>query len=440
MWTESRIDKCLDAAAAGYAAWSACSLDDRLQGLQLLKNALTICLEDLSRLISLEIGKPITQSRAEVNKSISLIDYYQKHAQEILAGRKIKVNKYKKARVKYDPQGIVLGVMPWNFPVWQVLRFAIPVITGGNVVVVKQAQNAGQTAQYLDNIFKNVFPDMPIFQSIFIGHHHIDQVLRSPQVIGVSVTGSEQAGIAVAGAAAKYLKKSVLELGGSDPFIVLKDANIKKAAAAAVAARMNNNGQTCIAAKRFIIEKDIYKDFIDAFIDSIQNYKYGSPGDEDAQMTVLARADLAKSLELKVKKSIKAGATLLLSGGIDKKLPACYLPQILTNIPMNSPAYNEELFGPVATIFQAKDMYAAIGIANHSRFGLGASVWTRDKSKATEVCNRLESGSVAVNAQLSSDPHIPFGGVKASGYGREMSAEGLIEFLNTKSIIFTKNK
>lgn len=439
-WSEAKINKSLASATAGYTEWSNLSMTGRLEALSGLKQALHTRLEELARLITLEVGKPITQSRAEINKSISLIDYYVHNAEKILDGRKIKVDKDKKARVQYDPQGIILGVMPWNYPVWQVLRFAIPVMAGGNVVMVKQAKNAGQTAKLLDTICSDVFGKIKVFQSIFIQHSQIDRIMQHQRVTGVSVTGSEEAGRAVAATAGTYLKKTVLELGGSDPFIVLKDADIARAAHTAAAARLNNNGQTCIAAKRFIIERAVMPEFTEAFVDAISAFQYGPPADENSQMSVLARADLASSLAAQVKKSVSAGAKLLLRGGVHKDLPACYLPEVLTDIPKNSPAFQEELFGPVAAIFEAADTNEAVTLANASRFGLGASLWTKSKDTARDISRRLECGSVAINAQLSSDPHIPFGGVKASGYGREMSAEGLIEFLNTKSVIYSRSK
>ncbi len=418
----------------GYLIWSQCTVAERKVRLQAIADALTINLSELAGLITLEVGKPILQSRAEINKSISLINYYIDHLDEFQTGRNIPLGNGRQAKVRYFPKGIILGIMPWNFPVWQALRFAIPVIAGGNVVAVKMAQNTGMTAQKIDDIFQEAFSDFPVYRSIFTSHESVNDILALESVVGVSLTGSERAGVAVGTAAGRTLKKCVLELGGSDSYIVLQDADLALAATTAARARLNNNGQTCIAAKRFIIQQSIADDFIDAFIAAIKTYKIGSPDSESSYLTVLARHDLARTLDEQVNKSLSQGAKILLDGGMNPDLPAAYSPQVLTDIPTNSPAAQEELFGPVASIFVARDENEAIQISNHTRYGLGASLWTTDQDRALRLAAKLEVGSVAVNQQLSSDPRVPFGGIKASGYGREMSMEGYFEFLNAKSI------
>ncbi|HQW12365.1 MAG TPA: aldehyde dehydrogenase family protein [Saprospiraceae bacterium] len=439
-WSQRTVQNALRLSAKSYEVWSNMEVNTRLRYLRSLAVVLEQRLDTLAQTITLETGKPITQSRAEVRKSIVLCQYYIDHTEEILKGRKIKLDKKKYAKVAYFPQGIILGVMPWNYPVWQVLRFTIPIIAGGNVVVVKQAKNTGLTATMLDEIFQVAFGDLMVFQSFFIDHESVDTVMKHSSVSGVSVTGSERAGIEVSMKAGKYLKKCVMELGGSDAFVVLKGADVPLAATVAARARLNNNGQTCIAAKRFIVDHRVIQTFTELFVDAVSSYKIGPPMEEDSELSVLARADLGRQLAQQVAKTIRMGGKFLLKGGIDDEVSACYHPQILHQVSEKSPAYKEELFGPVATLIVADNTAHAIQLANDTRFGLGASVWSENIKKAHEVAARLEVGSVAINQQLSSDPRVPFGGVKASGHGREMSAEGMIEFLNTKAIIIPAKK
>lgn len=438
VWTPTQIIDALNNLDKGYQIWSQIRVSQRIELLQQIAASLQKSLDDLAGLITLEVGKPIKQSKAEIHKSISLINYYIHNLLHFDEGREIALEGKKLAYVRYFPKGIILGIMPWNFPVWQALRFAIPVIAGGNVVALKMAQNTGLTALCLEKVFHEASPDFCVYKSVFAGHDQVDLMLKHPAVAGLSLTGSERAGVSVGAIAGKNLKKCVLELGGSDSFIVLPDADIAMAAKVGARARLNNNGQTCIAAKRFILHKDIADDFTAAFIDAIQKYKIGSPESEESDLSVLARPDLSIMLDEQIKKSLTAGAKILLNGGRDKYIPAAYHPQVLTNIPVGSPAENEELFGPVASLFVAESEAQAIQLSNNTRYGLGASIWTNDQARAMKIAETLQVGSVAINSQLSSDPRVPFGGVKASGYGREMSMEGYYEFLNIKSIFGEK--
>ena len=389
---------------------------------------------ELARLISLEVGKVISESRAEIEKCALVCEFYAERVDEFLAPEPILLPDQKKAKVIYQPLGIILAVMPWNFPFWQVFRFAVPTLIAGNVGLLKHASNVPQCALAIQDLFAEAGFPGGCFQSLLLDGPRATALLDDPRIKGVSLTGSEKAGATVAAAAGKNLKKSLLELGGSDPFIVLADADLPLAASTAVKARMVNFGQSCIAAKRFIIEEPVYDAFVKLFLQELEKLKPGSPLDEHASDACLARPDLAAELYEQVRKSVALGARVLLGGKAPLPGSACFEPTVLENIPKGSPAYSEEFFGPVASIFKVNSAQEAIALANATEFGLGASIWTSDLSRGAELAALVESGAVFLNAQVASHPMLPFGGIKKSGYGRELSKQGILEFVNQKTI------
>jgi succinate-semialdehyde dehydrogenase / glutarate-semialdehyde dehydrogenase len=387
----------------------------------------------LAQLMTLEMGKPYKAAIAEAIKCAGGCRFYAQNAERFLADEIIDAGSQKNF-VRYRPLGPVLAVMPWNFPFWQVIRFAAPALMAGNIGLLKHASNVPQCALAIEKLFLEAgFPE-GAFQALLIGSEQVDAILNDPRVKAATLTGSEQAGIQVGVAAAKRIKKVVLELGGSDPFIVMPSADLDAAVATAVEARVINNGQSCIAAKRFIVAEPIAADFEKKFVARMESLRIGDPMDEKTELGPLATIDAVKSLDADVKKTVEAGAKLL-TGGHRLKLPGnYYAPTVLSNIPKNSPAYREEFFGPVASLFRVKDVGEAIRLANDSRFGLGASAWTKSDSERERFINELESGMVFINKMVASDPRIPFGGVKHSGHGRELSANGIREFMNIKSV------
>jgi succinate-semialdehyde dehydrogenase/glutarate-semialdehyde dehydrogenase len=379
------------------------------------------------------MGKPYKAAVAEALKCTTACRYYAENAEQILADEVIETGA-KKTFIRYRPIGPVLAVMPWNFPFWQVIRFAAPALMAGNVGLLKHASNVPQCALAIERIFLEAGFPLGAFQTLLIGSPQVDAILNDPRVVAATLTGSEQAGIEVGIAAAKRIKKVVLELGGSDPFIVMPSADLDSAVATAVEARVINNGQSCIAAKRFIVHEAIAADFEKKFVTRMKNLRIGDPFDEKTELGPLATASAVKDLDADVQKSIKAGAKLL-TGGHKLELPGnYYAPTVLTDIPKESPAYREEFFGPVASLFRVKDIDEAIRLANDSRFGLGASAWTADDRERERFINELESGMVFINKMVASDARIPFGGVKSSGHGRELSANGIREFMNIKTV------
>ena len=389
--------------------------------------------EKFAHLMTLEMGKPYKAAVAEALKCTTACRYYAENAEQILADEVIETGA-KKTFIRYRPIGPILAVMPWNFPFWQVIRFAAPALMAGNVGLLKHASNVPQCALAIERIFLEAGFPPGAFQTLLIGSPQVDGILNDPRVVAATLTGSEQAGIEVGIAAAKRIKKVVLELGGSDPFIVMPSADLDSAVATAVEARVINNGQSCIAAKRFIVHESIAADFEKKFVTRMKNLRIGDPFDEKTELGPLATASAVKDLDADVQKSIKAGAKLL-TGGHKLELPGnYYAPTVLTDIPKESPAYREEFFGPVASLFRVKDIDEAIRLANDSRFGLGAGAWTADDRERERFINELESGMVFINKMVASDARIPFGGVKSSGHGRELSANGIREFMNIKTV------
>jgi succinate-semialdehyde dehydrogenase/glutarate-semialdehyde dehydrogenase len=392
--------------------------------------------EQYARLISTEMGKVIKESRAELDKCALVCDYYAEEAEGFLAEEIIPLPPPQRAKLIHQPLGIILAVMPWNFPFWQVFRFAAPTLMAGNTGMLKHASNVPQCALAIEEIFSKAGFPQGVFQSLLIDSDTTLKLIEDPRIKAVTLTGSEKAGAAVAATAGNHLKKTLLELGGSDPFIVLKDADLPKAAEIAVRSRMINFGQSCIAAKRFIIEEKIYEEFLKLFTENLSKLQLGDSLDENADFACLARPDLAQELYLQVEKSIEAGAKIILGGNRPELGSARFLPTILTDIPPHVPAYSEELFGPVACMYKVSTAEEAVLLANVSFYGLGASIWTSDAILAERLASKIESGAVFINSMVASHPMLPFGGIKKSGYGRELGRNGILEFVNTKTISF----
>jgi succinate-semialdehyde dehydrogenase/glutarate-semialdehyde dehydrogenase len=389
--------------------------------------------ENYARTMTTEMGKTFRSAVDEAVKCAWVCRYYAENAERFLADEVVETSA-SRSYIRYQPLGAVLAVMPWNFPFWQVLRFAAPALMAGNVGLLKHASIVPQSALMIEEVFRKAgFPE-GAFQTLLVGSQKVEKILDDPRVAAATLTGSEGAGVQVGMAAAKRIKKVVLELGGSDPFIVMPSANLEAAVTTAVKARIFNNGQSCIAAKRFIVAEKIADEFERKFVSKMEALKVGDPFDEKTELGPLATADGVTDLDRDVQKTIKAGARVLTGGKPLDRPGNFYAPTVLTNIPKDSPAYREELFGPVASVFRAKDLDHAIQIANDSRFGLGASAWTNDQNERERFINDLESGMVFINRMVASDPRIPFGGVKWSGHGRELGAHGIREFTNIKTV------
>ena len=428
-----QIESKLQLAVAAFRAERKTPFTERARRMMKAAEILERDRERFGRLMTLEMGKPLKAAISEAVKCATACRYYAEHAEKLLADEVIETGA-RKSFVRYLPIGPILAVMPWNFPFWQVIRFAAPALMAGNVGLLKHASNVPQCALALEKIFRDAgFPE-GVFQTLLIGSGQVDALLSDPRVVAATLTGSEQAGIQVGIGAAKRIKKVVLELGGSDPFIVMPSADLDAAVATAVEARVINNGQSCIAAKRFIVAAPIADEFERKFVERMQNLRVGDPFDEKTELGPLATPDAVTTLDADVQKTVQAGAKVLTGGHPLKRPGNYYAPTVLTNIPKNSPAYCEEFFGPVASIFRAKDQDDAIRIANDVRFGLGASAWTNDDKERERFINELEAGMVFINKMVASDTRIPFGGVKQSGHGRELGAVGIREFMNAKTV------
>jgi succinate-semialdehyde dehydrogenase/glutarate-semialdehyde dehydrogenase len=389
--------------------------------------------DKFARLMTLEMGKTLKSAVAEAVKCTTACRYYAENGERFMADEVVETGTGK-SFVRYLPIGPILAVMPWNFPFWQVIRFAAPALMAGNVGLLKHASNVPQCALAIESLFLEAgFPEGS-FQTLLIGAAQVDALLNDPRVVAATLTGSEQAGIQVGVGAAKRIKKVVLELGGSDPFIVMSSADLDAAVSTAVQARVQNNGQSCIAAKRFIVADPIADEFERKFVAKMQGLEVGDPFDEKTELGPLSTPDAVRDLDADVQRTVKAGAKVLTGGHPLPRKGNFYEPTVLTNVPKGSPAYSEELFGPVASIFRVNDQDEAIRLANDVRFGLGASAWTNDEKERERFINELDAGMVFINKMVASDPRIPFGGVKASGHGRELGLVGIREFLNAKTV------
>jgi len=428
------ISNIIAAAHKAYLAWRDTSFEHRAELMTKAAAVLRNNSDEYARLMTQEVGKPISESQSEVEKCAWVCEYYAENAERFLA-RELIESDAEKSFVTYQPLGIVLAVMPWNFPLWQVFRFAAPGLMAGNGAVLKHASNVSGSALAIEEIFAKAGFPKDLFRTMLIGSDQVGTVLENPFVQAATLTGSTKAGQAVAEKAGSLLKKTVLELGGSDPYVILADADLDIAVNACVSSRLINSGQSCIAAKRFIVVESIYPQFEKRFVQKMSEAKLGNPMNEETEVGSQAREDLRDELHEQVKKSIEQGAKCLLGGEIPNGGGAFYPPTVLTNVPKGSPAYSEEMFGPVAAIIPVKNTEEAIRVANDTSFGLGAAIFTKDKAKGEEIAaHQLEAGCCFVNAFVKSDPRLPFGGIKDSGYGRELSHMGIREFVNAKTV------
>ncbi|HET7631496.1 MAG TPA: NAD-dependent succinate-semialdehyde dehydrogenase [Gemmatimonadaceae bacterium] len=432
-YDSAEVERRLALAASASRTWRDTSIQERARVVAQAGALLDGQRDHYAGLMTLEMGKLYTAARDEAAKCAVTCRYYADHAQELLAPRPVDV-KGEQSRVEFHPLGVVLAVMPWNFPFWQVIRFAAPALVAGNVGLLKHASSVPQCALALEDLFRQAGAPEGVFQALLIPAAEVSAVIADPRVAAVTLTGSEGAGARVAAAAGGSLKKAVLELGGSDPFIVMPSADLDRAVETAVRARTVNNGQSCIAAKRFIVHAKVAERFTTQFVAAMQALVVGDPMDPATQVGPLSSEQGAADLEAQVARSVSLGARVR-CGGARIEGPGYYFqPTVLTDVPTDSPAYRDELFGPVASVFVVPDIDHAIRVANDTRFGLGASAWTSDADEAARFARDLDAGSVFINAMVASDPRFPFGGVKASGYGRELSGYGLREFVNVKTV------
>jgi len=429
--SKAELHSIINSSHNAFNEWKARSFAERSAYFKKLSSLLRDKKEALALLITSEMGKIIGESRAEIEKCAWLCDYYAEDTEILLSTEHI-ATEASESFVSYEPSGIIYGIMPWNFPFWQVMRACVPNIMAGNTFILKHAPNVMGCATEIEKLFKEAgFPDF-VFSNIIIDIDLSEDVVSHPFISGVSLTGSQQAGQAVAMQAGKHLKKSVMELGGSDPYIVLKDAKINDACKTALCSRMLNAGQVCISAKRFIIDKSIAENFIKEQINLLDSYVLGDPMDEKTDMGPMARPDLLEKIEQQVKDSISLGAKLLYGG--KRKGDNFYEPTLITNVGKGMPLYDEESFGPVAVIIEVDGHEEAMEVANDTIFGLGASIWTEDADIAKEMAKKINAGAVFINGMTKSDPRLSFGGIKQSGYGRELGSLGIREFLNAKTV------
>jgi len=428
--TDEALSKKLKKAETAFKSWRKVPLEERASLMAKAGSVLRENVEEYAKMITLEMGKPISESRAEVNKCATVCDYYAKNATAFLADEIIETDA-QKSFVRHDPIGAVFAIMPWNFPFWQVFRFAAPTLTAGNVGLLKHAANVFGCAEQIESVFKKAgFPD-GVFQNLIVHHDKSETIISNDVVKAITLTGSERAGAAVAQLSGKYIKKSLLELGGNNAFIVWDDADIDKAVATAVTARMLNCGQSCIAAKRFILMENIYDEFVLKFTSEVKKLKSGDPMEEDTKVGPLARKDLADELQKQVKKSLEMGAELLLGGN---QKGAYHEPTILGKVKPGMPAFDEETFGPLAAMIKVKTIEEAFQLSEQSNFGLGVSVCTTNIEKALKYVSEVSDGAYFINELVKSDPRLPFGGEKRSGYGRELAKDGMMEFVNRKTV------
>jgi succinate-semialdehyde dehydrogenase/glutarate-semialdehyde dehydrogenase len=437
--TEQEIEERLKRAVEAFKAHRRASFAERAGKMLRAAEILEGEKDEFARLMTLEMGKPIKSAREEAAKCAWVCRYYAENAEKFLADETVETSATR-SFVRYQPVGVVLAVMPWNFPFWQVIRFAAPALMAGNVGVLKHASNVPQCALAIEDIFRRAGFERGEFQTLLIDSKQVSRVLEDARVAAATLTGSEPAGASVASTAGKLIKKTVLELGGSDPFIVMPDANLDEAAKTAVKARTINNGQSCIAAKRFIVHEKIYEEFARRLKDGMAALRIGDPLEETTEVGPLATEQIVRDIEEQVRKTVEAGAREFRSPA---QLPArgyYFAPRVLEDVPKNSPGYCEEFFAPVALLFRVASIDEAIKLANDTPFGLGASAWTNDAEERERFAAEIESGSVFINAMVASDPRLPFGGVKRSGYGRELSAFGIREFVNIKTVYIKEDE
>lgn len=428
--TQVEVDAILNAAGASYSTWRTVSIEQRVKIMMNTATLLRKNVDEYARMITLEMGKPLTEARAEVNKCAWVCDYYSENAAKFLADEVI-ATEAQQSFVRHDSIGCVLAIMPWNFPFYQVFRFAVPTLLAGNTALLKHASNVFGCAKLVEQIFLEAGFPAGVFQNLIINHDATERVIAHPAVKAVTLTGSERAGSAVAAIAGRHIKKSLLELGGSNAFIVWEDADIDATVQTAVTARMLNCGQSCIAAKRFILVKGIYDEFVTKFVAAVEKLRVGDPLLETTQVGPLARLDLANELQSQVQRSLHHGAELLYGGSQDGCM---HQPTVLGTVTPNMPAFSEETFGPLAAMIRADNIDHAFELSEQSAFGLGTTVCTTNVAEAVRMAHRVSDGAYFVNELVKSDPRLPFGGTKVSGYGRELGRDGMMEFVNRKTV------
>lgn len=432
--TTSQVDKAIKQATKAFESWRNSSLRERGQVLRSIAAELRRRKEELATLATREMGKPIAQSRAEVEKCATTLEYYAANARNLLKDEIVETDA-RKSYVSFQPLGVILAIMPWNFPYWQVFRAMAPALMAGNVMILKHASNVSGCALAIQDVLKKAGAPTGIFHTLLLPGSQVGSLIENNAIAAITLTGSTEAGKKVAAQAGAHIKKHVLELGGSDAYIVLEDADLDLAVRIAVDGRLVNSGQSCVAAKRFVVVKEINKEFTRRMVAAMDAARFGDPFDTENKIGPLARVDLRDQLHEQVLKSIEKGAKLLCGGFIPEGEGAYYPPTVLSKVKKGMPAYDEELFGPVASIIEAKDEKDAIRIANDSIFGLGAGIFSRNRKRAEKIAStELQAGNCFVNAFVHSDPRLPFGGIKQSGYGRELSLYGIREFVNIKTV------
>jgi succinate-semialdehyde dehydrogenase / glutarate-semialdehyde dehydrogenase len=438
-WNIKKIQDHIKKSTDAFDFWKNLEYSERGKILGNVSRILRKNKQTYARLITTEMGKPILQSQTEIEKCIWVCEYYAKNGAKFLENEYIHTSE-NTSYVRCAPLGVVLAVMPWNFPFWQVFRCAAPILIAGNVIVLKHSSNVPQCALAIEEIFRNAGSPTHTFQTLLIGSQAVKGVLKDNRIVAVTVTGSDAAGRCIAGLAGAYLKKVVLELGGSDPFIVLDDADIEYTVEHAVKARMINTGQSCIAAKRFIVLQKVFQEFAELFSEQVEKLTIGDPLEKSTEIGPLARKDLLQQINSQVNVSVQKGARVLVGGRrVNNTSGYYYLPTILSNVRPSMPVYSEETFGPVAALIKVRDTKEAIKKANDTVYGLGSSIWTRNVVKGEELTKEIQAGSVFVNDIVQSDPRLPFGGVKNSGFGRELSWYGIKEFVNIQTVYIKKH-
>jgi acyl-CoA reductase-like NAD-dependent aldehyde dehydrogenase len=432
-YNERQINEALEQASHAFAHWRAIPFAERANHLHSIASHLRDHQAELARLAVLEMGKSITEAEAEVEKCAWNCDYFAEHAQEFLRDESVATNATQ-SYIAFHPLGVILAVMPWNFPYWQVFRFAAPALMAGNTAVLKHASNVSRVALEIERIFQEAGLPQGVLRTVLVPGSETRRLIEDPRIAAVTLTGSDVAGVEVAAASGHVLKKAVLELGGSDAFIVLEDADLDQAAQVAVTARFQNNGQSCIAAKRFIVVEAVTDAFERKFVEAASKLQVGNPLNRETRIGPVARGDLRDALDRQVEASIRMGARVLLGGKAMEGKGYFYAPTIVTDVTPDMPMFREETFGPAAAVIHARDMEHAVELANDSVFGLSCNLWTRDIEQARGLASHIAAGSLFINGMTASDPRLPFGGIKRSGYGRELSRFGIREFVNIQTV------
>ena len=434
---DDEVDAAVDAAVRAQRSWARMPYAERAEVVRAVAAVLRRRKDELAALITAEMGKPVVQAEAEIDKCAWTCEHFAADGERLLADEQVSTGDGQTTFVTFEPMGVVLAVEPWNFPFWQVVRFAAPALVAGNAAVLKHAPNVTGCALALQEVFLQAGAPAGLLTALLLTDARTPEVtarlIDDPRIAAVTLTGSDRAGVAVGAAAGRAVKKSVLELGGSDPFIVLSDADVEQAAAQAARARYLNSGQSCIAAKRFLVEEGVAEEFERLLVKAVADLSVGDPRERSTEIGPLARADLREALERQVLRSVELGATVACGGERLARPGWYYAPTVLTGVTPDMPAFREETFGPVGTVTRVADEDEAVALANASPYGLGASVWTRDPERARRVGRQVQSQSLFVNALVASDPRLPFGGTKRSGYGRELAAYGIREFVNVRT-------